>query len=201
MNSLKIAKTDIPIFDLFKERWSPRSFRNQPLEHDKLIRIFEAARWSASSFNEQPWRFVIGEQGKGESYNKIFSTLAEGNKVWCKHAPFLMLIIAKQTFSHNGKPNHHAIYDCGQAAAYISMQALKEGIYVHQMAGFSVAKARKLFEIPEDFLPVTAMAAGYPGEPEILPENLQKSETAPRNRRDLATLVFGNIWSRPADIF
>jgi hypothetical protein len=64
-----------------------------------------------------------------------------------------------------------------------------------------VAKARKLFEIPEDFLPVTAIAAGYLGDPEILPENLKKSEKAPRNRRDLSTLVFDDKWGWPADIF
>ena len=201
MYSLKEAQTDVDILDLVKKRWSPRAFSDKEIKPATLLKILEAARWSASSRNEQPWRFILGRKGKGESYDKILSSLDEGNRIWCRNAPLLILLIAKKTFTSRDIPNIYAVYDCGQAAAYLSIQAIKEKVYVHQMAGFNPEKARQLFLIPEDFVPQTAIAAGYLGDPSILPEDLRQSETKARTRRDLNTLVYDEEWGQPADIF
>lgn len=62
----KPAITNLEIHPVIKKRWSPRSFQaDKPVEPEKLQRIFEAARWAPSSFNEQPWRFVVGTRGHG----------------------------------------------------------------------------------------------------------------------------------------
>lgn len=201
MNTLKTARTEIDIMQLLKNRWSPRAYKDKPIDREKLIRMFEAARWSASCFNEQPWRFIIGERGKDDSFEKLFSTLKEGNKVWCKNVPLLFLIAGKKTFTHNDKHNAHAIYDCGQAAAYITIQALEDNIYVHQMAGFEAEEAIDLFSIPDDFTPITVCAAGYLGDADTLPENLEKNEKAPRSRLGLSHLFFGSKWDQLTGIF
>ncbi len=179
----KEAQTDLQINELIRKRWSPRAFSEKNVDQEKLERIFEAARWSASCFNEQPWRFIVGVKGQDEKYRKLFDTLAEGNQVWCKSVPVLLIIAGKKTFSINGKPNQWYSYDCGQAAAYISMQAMTEGLYVHQMAGFNAAKVRTAFSLSDDLNPVTAMAIGYIGDPETLPDNLKKTELSKRERR------------------
>lgn len=179
----KEAQTGLKILEIIKKRWSPRAFSDRAVEEDKLERIFEAARWSASCFNEQPWRFIVGIKGQDEKYRKIFDTLAEGNQVWCKSLPVLLIIVGKKTFSGNDKPNQWYSYDCGQAAAYISMQAMTEGLYVHQMAGFNAARVRTAFNLPDDLDPVTAMAVGYIGDPETLPDDLKKMELSKRVRR------------------
>src|SRR6476646_4321273 len=49
------AVTDYPVHDLIASRWSPYSFANQSVSDQDLRSLFEAARWAASSFNEQPW--------------------------------------------------------------------------------------------------------------------------------------------------
>lgn len=194
---LKEAQTTIQIQPLIKRRWSPRAFSERPVEKEKLIRLFEAARWSASCFNEQPWRFIVGIKGQRQSYQKIFDSLAEGNQLWCKFAPVLILLCAKTTFSHNQKKNKWAFYDLGQAAAYISMQAMAEGLYVHQMAGFDPEKVNSSFAIPNDFEPFTVMALGYLGDADILPETLKKSELSLRERKPLTELVFSKNWNQP----
>ncbi len=193
----KEAQTSIKIHPLIKQRWSPRAFSEKPVEEEKLTSLFEAARWSASCFNEQPWRFVVGIKGKGSSYQRIFDCLAEGNQLWCQYAPVLILLCAKKTFTHNQKDNKWAFYDLGQAAAYISFQAMAEGLYVHQMAGFDPQKARNAFNIPDDFVPFTVMALGYLGDPDILPDNLKKSELGSRQRIPMKEIVFSENWGQP----
>jgi len=193
----KIRPVDHDIHDLLKRRWSPRAFSDRPVEPAVMRRIFEAARWSASCYNEQPWRFIVGRRGEGRTYDHITEALAPGNQRWTHTAPVLVLICAKQTFTHNGKANRWHVYDAGQAAAHLTMQAMSDNVFVHQMGGFSAEKARELFHVPEDYEVVTAMAMGYPGDPEQLPEELRQSELAPGSRRPLSGTVFDVEWDEP----
>jgi nitroreductase len=193
----KIRPVDHDIHELLKKRWSPRAFGERSIDPEKLRRIFEAARWSASCFNEQPWRFIVGVKGEGAVYDRITATLAAGNQRWTGTAPVLVIICGKKTFSHNGKPNNWHVYDAGQAAAHLTFQAMSENVFVHQMAGFKADKVRELFDIPEDYAVITALAMGYLGDPGQLPEEMRKSESAPGSRRPLAETVFGEEWDRP----
>ena len=194
----KPANTSLNILDEIKNRWSPRAFSEKPVEHDKLERVFEAARWSASCFNEQPWRFFVGIKGQGNTWDKIFNSLGEWNQKWCKSVPVLVALICKKSFSRNDKFNAWAEYDLGQAAAYISVQAMAEGLFVHQMAGFNEDEARKVLSIPDDFKIKSVVAIGYYGNPDGLPEDMLKSEEGARSRKDLSTLVFSDDWDIPA---
>jgi nitroreductase len=193
----KIRPVDHDIHELLKRRWSPRAFDDRSIAPDKLRRIFEAARWSPSCFNEQPWRFIVGVKGEGDTYDRISEALKPGNRRWTHTAPVLAFICGKKTFTRNDKPNNWHVYDAGQAAAHLTIQAMSEDVFVHQMAGFSVEKARELFRIPDDYAVVTAMAMGYVGDPAQLPEELRKSEAAPGSRRPLTETVFGDEWDRP----
>lgn len=194
----KPAPTSLKLLEEIKNRWSPRAFSNKQVEQDKLERIFEAARWSASCFNEQPWRFLIGVKGQDDTWEKIFGTLAEGNQVWCESVPVLVMLITKKSFSHTNRVNKWAEYDLGQTAAYISIQAMTEGLYVHQMAGFDSALAQKSFSIPNDFEIKTIMAIGYYGDINDLPGDIQKSETGDRIRKDLKMIIYSGNWENPA---
>lgn len=196
----KRAITRFEIHDLLSRRWSPRSFQDKPLKHSQLNKLFEAARWSASCANEQPWRFIVGVKGSGQTYQKIFDTLDEGNQVWCKLAPVLLLLVTHKTFERNGKPNAWAEYDLGQAAAHLSIQATAEGLHVHQMAGFNAARARVAFSVPADYEVKTALAIGHIGEPDLLPEHLKKRELAERSRKAMNDLVFSETWGRVSSI-
>jgi nitroreductase len=196
--SVKTAVPDHPILDLFKERWSPRAFTAQPIELAKIRSIFEAARWAASSANEQPWRFIVGLAGDG-THRKLASCLAPTNALWAPQAPVLAMSVASLKFTLNGNPNRVAVYDVGAAAAHLSLQAVSMGIYTHQMAGFDVAKACQAFEIPEGYDPVAMIAMGYLGDPATLNEKQQQMELAPRTRKPLAELLFSDKWGVPAE--
>lgn len=197
MNS-KPAITALNIHPIIKERWSPRAFDGRPVEQEKLQRMFEAARWAPSSSNEQPWRFMLGLKGDGV-YDAIFSTLVEFNQLWAETAPVLLLAIAKKTSAKNpGKENKAAVYDVGQAIAYLTFQAAADGLYVHQMGGFNTEMAAQLLAVPSDYAVITASAVGYIGNPEILHPNLKDMEVADRQRQPLESIVFHEKFGEPA---
>jgi len=188
------------INSLIKYRWSPRAFDDRELEKEKIWRILEAALWAPSAFNEQPWRFMVGLKGS-ESYEKVLSTLGEWNQKWAGNASMLVLNMAKKTFTHNNKPNVTYKYDLGQAVAFMCLEAMNLGIFSHQMSGFSPEKAGQLFQIPEDFEPVSVTAFGYYGDPKTLPEDMYKSEIAERNRKSVDQMFFTDSFGKESTLF
>ncbi|HKD08092.1 MAG TPA: nitroreductase family protein [Bryobacteraceae bacterium] len=169
--------------DLIARRWSPREFLDKPIEPEKLRSLFEAARWAASSFNEQPWRFVVATKDHPAEFERVLSTLAPKNQLWAKTAWALGISAARKTFTHSGAPNRFGIHDAGAALANLMLQAVSVGLYAHGMAGFDAEKARAEFGIPLDFEVGAAFAIGYiaPGTP----------PPATRTRRPLEETVFG----------
>jgi nitroreductase len=196
----KLADTQYPIDDLLQKRWSPVAFSDQRVEQEKLCSVLEAARWAASSFNEQPWSFIVATKENQAQFDRLLSCLAEGNQQWAHNAPVLMISVAKLHFERNGVANRHAFHDVGAAAASLAIQATALGLFIHQMAGFDVEKARELFSIPEGHEPVAAIALGYKGDPSHLPEKLYQRELAPRTRKPLEKFVFSGSWGQASPL-
>lgn len=187
------------VLPIFHERWSPRSFSDRAVSRETLAKVFEAARWAASSFNEQPWRFLVGERGS-ETYKHIFASLGEPNRKWAVRAPILMLGVTLTKFSHNGAPNRVAVYDLGAAASYMTLQAAELGVSTHQMAGFDADKARELLGIPAEYAIGAAIAMGYQDEPAKLDDaQLIERETGARERKLLREFVLES-WGKPMDL-
>jgi nitroreductase len=189
----KPAETEHGIHDLLRQRWSPLAFAETPVSPTTLRSLFEAARWSASSFNEQPWRFIVGSKdGDPETYQNIYETLVPANQAWASTAPVLILGIAKTTFSHNGSPNGSALYDLGQAVANLTFQAAEHGLLLHQMGGYDREAARRAFAIPDEYALAAVIAIGYEGDAaRLLDEKLQARHTNPvRTRKPLGEILF-----------
>lgn len=198
-NNLKLAPKTDGVMPIFFHRWSPRSFAEREVNPATLAKVFEAARWAASSYNEQPWKFFVGIHGSS-TWQKIFDSLGEFNQTWAKAAPVLMVNAAHTKFTRNGTPNRVALYDLGAAASYLTLQASAMGLAAHQMAGFDTEKARRALRIPEDYVMGAAIALGYQGEPAALPnERLIEQEIAPRARKPLEEIVLAE-WGVPAEL-
>ncbi len=196
----KPADTNLPIHELLRKRWSPRAFSSRPVSAETLQILLEAARWAPSSYNEQPWAYMVATQDNPEEFQRLLGTLVEGNRAWAQHAPVLMLSVAKANFDRTGQANRHAFHDTGLASMSLVLQATALGLGVHQMAGFSVEKARELFSIPQDWEPVAAIAIGYPVEAEAVHESLRAREFAPRSRKSLKDFVFSGKWRQTSSL-
>ena len=158
----KTATTSAPIHSLIAERWSPRAFANRPVEAEKLRSLFEAARWAASSYNGQPWYFIVGTKDHPEDYRRVLDCFVEFNQSWAKSAPVVALSVARLKFEHNGEPNRHAFHDVGAASATLTIQAEELGLAVHQMGGILPEKAREIFGIPEGMRRSQGLRLGIP---------------------------------------
>ncbi len=190
--------TQAPIHELLANRRSPRAFSEQPVESDKLLSLFEAARWSPSSANEQPWHFIVATKDDSRVFSALVESLMEGNRRWAERAPVLVLALAQSTYAKTGKPYRHSWYDLGQSVALLSVQASALGLAVHQMGGFDAEKSRQLLSIPQGFEPVIMFAVGYADQPAALPDDLQKREQAPRSRKLLQEFVYTEEWGEPS---
>jgi nitroreductase len=193
-----LAVTNVPIHDLIRRRWSPRAFADRGVAAADLTAVLEAARWAASCNNEQPARFLVARREEPEAFARLLACLVPGNQRWAAAAPVLLLTVARTTFERNGKPNRHALHDAGLALANLSLEATARGLGVHPMAGFDVGAARTACAIPADFEPVAAVALGYFGDPNTLPDDLRERELAARTRRPLTDVVFGAGWEERA---
>lgn len=182
------------IHELIDKRWSPRAFSEQAIAPEKIEKLFEAASFAASCFNEQPWRFIYATKDYPERYDQLLSCLVEFNQMWVKTAPMIILTLVSKKFAQNRKENHHARHDLGLAIGNMSVQAISMNLYVHQMAGFSAEKAREMFEIPDDFDVVSMIAVGYLGDSMQLPENIREMESNKRERRSLDKILFDGDW-------
>jgi len=199
LDDVKMADTDYPVHELIKRRWSPRAFSDEPVDTELIRQLFDAARWAPSSYNEQPWRFIVATRDEPEEFERLAKVLVDGNS-WAIDTPVLGLTVIKNYFERNGKTNRVARHDLGQAMAYLTFEAMRHDIYVHQMAGIHLDKARELFAIPEGYEPVTMFSLGYIGDPGKLPEKLRKSEVAERTRKDIDEVVFRGDWENRATI-
>nr|WP_297789580.1 nitroreductase family protein [uncultured Allomuricauda sp.] len=189
----KIADTEYEIYALLKQRYSPRIFKEDKLKSGHIKQLFEAARWSASSFNRQPWRFIYAEKGS-EAYDKMVDCMSDFNKSWAVNAPFLLLTAYKEK-TEDGKENFHALHDLGLSLGNMTVQAQYLDIALHHMAGIDWEKAQKVFNVPEGYHISTAIAIGYyGGDINNLSGDLQESETAERTRMPQKDFAFEGEW-------
>jgi len=200
MNSVKTATPDHPVHELITRRWSPYAFADRPVSEDDLRSLFEAARWAQSSYNEQPWRYIVATKADPAEFARLLSCLVEGNQAWAQAAPVIGLGCTSLVFERNGKPNAAAIHDLGIASATLTFEATARGLYVHQMIGIVPDRAREVYRIPEGVQPLTGLAIGYAADPAALPEKYRERDLAKRTRKPLAGFVFEGEWGKPAHL-
>ena len=186
------------ILEIIQERWSPVAFSSSKVEEFKLKAMFEAAGYAPSCNNEQPWLFVYSTREDKEVFDDFTGFLADGNKLWAKHAYALAISMARTKFSHNDKPNRYAFYDTGMAVMNLLLQAQTLDIYVHQMGGYSIEKVKQYFRLDDDIEPIAMMAIGYLGDGTNLSPELLKRDEKRRPRKSVSEFVFKNSLSQPA---
>ncbi len=187
----KPATTAQPIHPLLAGRWSPRVFDgDQTLDSATWQGLLEAAIWSPSCNNEQPWRFAVGVRGDDEAlasrWQAIYDALAAGNQRWCIHAAAFVVTLATRSFAANGHANPWAWHDVGMAGMALALEAHSRGLGSHPMAGWDSDKLRAGLGVADDLDIVTVWAIGFPGALDGLDDATLGREHAPRVRKPVA---------------
>jgi nitroreductase len=200
MNANKRAAADHPIHELIADRWSPYGFADRNVSAGDIRSLFEAARWAPSSYNEQPWSYLVASREQSEDFQRVLSCLVEGNQAWAKAAPVLAIGCTSLRFKLNGKENAAAIHDLGLGSGNICLEATARGLVVHQMIGILPDKVREVFQVPEGVQPLTGLAIGYAVEPDKLPDAVRQRDLAARTRKPLGEFVFGGRWGAKSNL-
>ncbi|NHB67101.1 nitroreductase family protein [Perlabentimonas gracilis] len=172
-------------------RKSELAFEPKLLSQEQINSLFEAARWAASSYNEQPWQFYYVSRDNWEQYSKALNTLAEGNKEWAINASMLIFSVANTVLAKTGKPNGYALHDTGMATANLMIQADALGLASHPMGGFDRDLVKAMLGIADDLKPVAAIAIGFSGNTDSLSESNRKRALAPRQRKGINEIAIG----------
>jgi len=179
---------DSGVDELFIRRWSPRAFQPYDIDQRTMQRIMDAARWSPSCFNAQPWRFFTSSE---RTFDEFLDLLVEGNQAWAKNASVLGFAVGQKNFEHNGKPNDYTGFDSGAAWMSLSLQARIEGFYTHGMGGIKKEEATNYFKIDtKDAEILMGFAIGKLADLEDLDEE-QRAKEIPNDRKALA-----EIWTQ-----
>jgi nitroreductase len=184
---LASRRPDHPIEPLLLRRWSPRAMSGEKLDDAELMRLFEAARWAPSTYNEQEWRFLYAHR-ETDHWPLFFNLLMEANQAWCEWAAVLVVVLSHKVFQRTGKPNPVHTFDTGAAFENLALQGAAMGVVVHGMAGFDRQAARAALGVPDEYHVEVMVAIGKPGDPNQLPDELRKRET-PSDRHPITDFV------------
>jgi nitroreductase len=186
------------IHTLLRYRWSPRAFAPQAVPLELLQAVFEAARWAPSSFNEQPWRFLVATRDDPEWLQRLQDYLDPRN-AWARLAPVL---IASAYRTHSLKTNERsrvAQRDLGAAEQNMFLQATALGLAFHQLAGFDHERLQRTL-LPPGFLPGTLIAIGYPCDADASSGTHPPPGATSRSRLPLTDFVFRDAWGVAASV-
>jgi nitroreductase len=186
---MNTRKPDYPIHPQFTERWSPRAFSNEEISDETLRTGFEAARWSPSASNSQPWRFIYSRRGT-PSWELFSNFLVEANRNWASKASALVVILSKKDFKSGDKvafSDSHS-FDAGSAWMSFALEMNKLGWFTHAMAGIHHAQIKAEFKLTDGFTVQTVVAVGKLGDKKTLPDFLQTREE-PNARKPVKSFV------------
>ena len=195
----KPAITEVPIADIIANRWSSRAYdANKPVTPAQIVALLEAARWAPSSYNDQPWRFIVCDKNTDlNAWQAAFDCLMPANQIWLANARVLVLCCANTVLDINQQPNRFAQYDMGAAVENLCLQATHLGLMTHQMGGYDSDKARSAFAVPAQFTLMAMVSVGYMGDQAQLNAELLARDTAARKRKNLTDLSYAGSWGKP----
>ncbi len=188
------AYHEIKVVPVILDRHSPRAFDpDRVVPREMLLSLLEAARWAPSAGNSQPWFYLVFDETVSKELEQARQILDDGNRVWAGKAPVLLLACSRVT-RENGKPQRYGEHDLGLANQNLLLQATALGLSVHPMAGFDKDRAITTFGIPDSYQPMAMIAVGFPGDPALLPPDIQEKERLPRQRRSVDQISSWGDW-------
>jgi nitroreductase len=187
---------DLEVLEAIRARRARRILSERPLEEDKVDALAEAARLSASCFNNQPWRLVFC-MGK-ESLDAVKAAMSKGNS-WTHKAPLIIAVCCRDKDDCQlSEKRNYFMFDCGLAIGQLELRATELGLIAHPIAGYDPLKVKQALGIPEEYVVMTLVNCGYPGTDDSLLSDKQKEAEKERPaRKPVGENLFLDKWGAP----
>lgn len=167
------------VYQAIRTRKSVRSYREQPVEQEKLDRILEAGRLAPSASNRQEWRFVVV---RDPAKRKLLASAAR--QPFVGEAPVLLVCCA-ETDHHRMRCGHECfLVDVPIAIDHITLAAVAEGLGTCWIGAFDAGEVRRILGIPSDIVVVELLPLGYPADP----------APVEKSRRPVSEIVHNDSW-------
>ena len=153
------------VYQCIRSRLTVREFKPAPVPERVIRRMLQAARWSPSARNRQPWNFVVVQNR--DTLSQIGSIASSGGFIG--GAPLAMAVV----MDRGGRPE----FDAGRSLQHMELAAWAEGVggCVAGVRGDENGRVKELLDIPEDKELVTVMAFGYPTDEAAAGTKLRKT--------------------------
>jgi nitroreductase len=199
MRTAMPRQPDHEIDPLFVARHSPRAFTGEAVPQGELMRMIEAARWSPSAYNSQPWRFLYALRDDAH-WQTFFDLLVPGNQRWVADTGAILFLVsnARMRVGDELKPSYSHSFDTGTASLAFQLQANRQGWHAHGMTGFDHARAPEVLRLPEHHRVEAAFAVGRRKDPADLTEE-QRPKEAPNGRRPITDFTHAGPFPASAE--
>lgn len=177
---------ELNIHPLLSQRASSGSFSAVGLQWHQIIQLLQAARCAPSSYNSQPWHFVVVQDGPGRS--AIDQDLIQWGALWAAKAPVLIVVIAELDSSTTLHGMNYALFDCGMAVQNILLQATSMGLAAHPVGFQNRAAVHRALNLQPEHTLLLFVAVGNPDEHAV-------NTNASRLRKPLPSLATWDRWS------
>jgi nitroreductase len=172
------------IFEVIENRRSIRRYAEKPVEHEKILRILDAARLAPSWINMQCWRFLVLTNPERRAL--LLDAFPDGNpgKIAIATAPVTMVVCAGP--SESGKENgiEYYIADTAIAFEHFCLAAHALGLGTCWMGWYDEDSLKRALDLPPHIRVLGITPLGYPD---------QTPKARPRKR--LSDIVFFNEWN------
>ena len=146
--------------ELARARYSSRSYREQPVEEEKIMKVLEAGRIAPSACNLQPWYFVVVRDPESRNnFNKAY------HREWFAQAPVAIVVCGDHSKSWKRKDaKDHCDIDAAIATDHMTLQATELGLATCWICNFDKEVCSELLKLPDNIEPVAILSLGYPAD-------------------------------------
>jgi nitroreductase len=131
---------------------------------------------------------------RAEELEKVRDNLTGGN-YWARKAPLIVLVLTQPELDCRlDDRRDYALFGTGMAVGNLLLQATREGLIAHPIAGFKPVPVKEALGIPPELILITLVIVGYPGDESGLNEKHRVLEHSPRSRKAIDEVVKYERW-------
>ena len=153
------------IKEIIEKRQSNRKYKEDAIEHEKVIQCIQAAHLAPSACNAQPWKFVVVDEPTIKEQVAMAANDMGMNKFVLQAPVIIAVVLERANFTSaigsTIKQKDYTMIDIGIAVENICLQATELGLGSCIVGWFNEHKVKKILQIPRTKRVPLLITLGY----------------------------------------